>query len=285
MKHPVSVAELLELHRLGELYLKWAATPFAVSEADLQVLQEISDRYDINHSSALFSFQRQYQREMAIGIERQLDQALEVIPGLAAALATLPTTPLDAPDEHSVPEEIQLQRAERDAQLEHMREKLRKENERVTQQLAEEDPEGPHAVLCDKINPGWTDRPLLPAEANLLQQAMARVSDPEAVADRRERDEALHEQLQEDSEVDREAEAQYRADQLRDALLEEQPEIEREIEILKQISNVDELTSEESARLDELISRKVSAMNSGTHKIPVGVVQDAITTGHIEKVK
>lgn len=253
MKHPVSVAELLELHRLGELYLKWTATPFAISEDDLQELQEISDRYQINHSSALFSFQRQYQRDMAIGIEKQLDQALETIPGLAAALAVLPTTPLDAPGEYTVPEEIRLQREkqlqeikereERDAQLERMREKLREENEQVTQRLAEEDPDGPHAALLEQVH--------------------------------------------EDNKVDRELQAAFRADQLRSFRQELDGEMSdhREIEILREISNVDELTPGESARLDELLEKQQLVQDSGSHKIPAGVVQDAITTGHIEKVK
>lgn len=223
MKHPVSVAELLELHRLGDLYLKWTATPFAMSEEDLQELQEISDRYHINHSSALFSFQKKYQQEMAVHIEQQLDRAIEALPGLEAALAMVSKEPMFVNDSDGA----------------------------VKPTAFSEAPEEDEAELDG----------LLQADA------------------------ALREQLHEDNEVDREAEAQYRADQLREAMLEEQLETEREIEILKQISNVDELTSAESARLDELISQKTSAMNSGTHKIPVGVVQDAITTGHIEKVK
>lgn len=237
MKHPVSVSELLELHRLGEIYLKWAQSPFAMSEDDLQELQEISDRYSINHSSALFSFQRQLQTEMLTRVERTIDDAIEAIPGLAQALASVPTSPLD--------------------------------------------------------------RPLSAGEASMLQDAMDRVSDPEEVADRksaleakdladaaewaRERNAALREQLHEDNEVDRETQA-IQAGELRVELM-EQNEVEREIEILQQLSNVDELTPEEQARFDELVAYKVSAMNSGAHKIPVGVVQDAISTGHIQKIK
>jgi hypothetical protein len=246
MKHPISVAELLELHHLGELYVKWATNPVAMSEEDVEELQEISDRYSINGTSALFSFQKKWQQEF----------------GLTAA---------NTFSIHEVAKEVL---AVAEAQKE-----IRYEEKLITNSVEDtgvlELPEFGGEAPKEFRQAHETMQEVLREEERLMQEEDDLYEEYEKPTGA-EMDEALREQLHEDNEVDREAEAQYRADQLRDALLENQLETEREIEILKQISNVDELTPTENARLDELVTKKVSAMNSGTHRIPTGVLAQAV---------
>lgn len=313
MKHAVSVAELLELHRLGELYLKWASTPFAVSETDLQELQELSDLYHINHSSALFSFQRQYQREMVGGIEQTIDDAIEAIPGLAEALKMVPTTPLVREDVRSP--------AAKWADL---------RSRRQCGEAIDLDEAWGYAVILGHDLQSFYQhhisggvRRLWPGEAtwferkarelgvqmfhmdvqHILVDATWQGKIPVAAerADRlaefgHERNEALAEAIHEDNEMDRQdhREAAFeRATELRKfrEQLDGEMTDEREIEILRDLSNVDELTNSESARLEELVERAqlsqdtVIAPRPSSVPIPSGVVQDAITTGHIQKIK
>lgn len=232
MKHPVSVAELLELHRLGELYVKWASNAVAMSEEDLAELERLSEMYSVPGTSALFAFQKQFHNEF----------------GLTAA------------------------------------------NSMSIQKVAEE----VLAIAEARTEVRYAEKPLHPVERDMLQGAMNRVAPPESPREHpffsqptgAEMDEALREQLHEDNEVDRESAAQYRADQLRDELVDGEMSDEREIAILRDISNVDNLTPAESARLGELLAKqKVQPVqSSGTHRIPVGLVQDAISTGQMNKI-
>lgn len=199
MKHPVSVSELLELHALGELFVKWVSNPVSMSEEEVEKLQEVSDKYSINSTSALFSFQKQFHQEF----------------GLTSAKA-----------------------------------EIRYEEKLITNSVEDTD-------VLEAVE----DQYRAPAEMFEVPTGA-------------EMDEALAEQLREDSEVDRKAEAQYRADQLRDALVDGGLSANRELEILREISNVDELTFQEGARLDELV-RKLN-QDSGTHRIPTGVLAQAV---------
>jgi hypothetical protein len=274
MKHPVSVSELLELHRLGELYLKWAETPFALSEDNLQELQEISDRYSINHSSALFSFQKQHQHEFNLTVENSqplveaIEQAMkpEAMARLAEALRNVPETPMEQ-TACIVPVEVRERR------------ELSPEERRFLEDQAKVD-----HLLNQAAATGEAKRELeLLLEAKkiggITPGAWKRIKFLEKQLEEVPEDGGLIEDDVEESPADREAQAQSRADQLREfrAQLDGEMSDVREIEILRDISNVDELTDEEAARLDELLAKAPI--------VPVGVVQDAISTGHINKVK
>lgn len=217
MKHPVSVSELLELHALGELFVKWVSNPVSMSEEEVEKLQEVSDKYSINSTSALFSFQKQFHQEFGLTSTNTLSI-------------------------HEVAKEVL---AIADAKAE-----IRYEEKLITNSVEDTD-------VLEAVE----DQYRAPAEMFEVPTGA-------------EMDEALAEQLREDSEVDRKAEAQYRADQLRDALVEGGLSANRELEILREISNVDELTFQEGARLDELV-RKLN-QDSGTHRIPTGVLAQAV---------
>lgn len=212
MKHPVSVAELLELHRLGELYVKWASSPVAMSEADLEELQAISNLYSVDGTSALFAFQKQFQQEF----------------GLTAA------------------------------------------NTVSVQELARE----VLAIAEAKTEVRYEEKLITNAVEDTGVIELPEYETPTSA----ELDEALAEQLEEDNAVDREAQAAFRADQLRTFRAELDGEMNevRELEILREISNVDELTTSESSRLDQLLANQMLAQDSGTHKIPTGVLAEAI---------
>lgn len=224
MKHPVSVAELLELHRLGELYVKWASNAVAMSDEDLAELEKLTEMYSIPGTSALFAFQKQFHNEF----------------GLTAA---------NSMSIQKVAEEV-LAIAGARAEIRH--------------------PENPVEYVRDSdgaVKPtAFSERYERPTGAEM--------------------DGALREQLHEDNEVDRESAAQYRADQLRDELVDGEMSDERETAILREISNVDSLTPAESARLGELLAKQEMrpVQSSGTHRIPVGLVQDAISTGQMNKI-
>lgn len=272
MKHTVSVEELLELHRLGELFVKWSTNPFALSERELGELENICRAYNINGTSALFAFQQEFQREFGLtaqntkSVIQTLDEALAQIPGVQASLARAQEKPLlaDAPQNEvgkllaqaswadDWKEELRLLLAARDtgdiplaaheriSELQE-RNKAKADNERVTAQLAAEGPEGPRAALL--------------------------------------------EQLHEDNEVDREQQQSHAAE-LRDELVTGNYDAHREMQILRDISNVDELSPAEKMRLDELaewarnLQPTIRSIN-----VPAAVVQDAISTGQIQKVK
>lgn len=231
MKHPVSVEELLELHRLGELFSKWSSNPFSMSEEDLEELQGLAREYSVDGTSALFAFQKQFQQEFNVTVQNSaplaaaIEQAMDpmAMNRLKEALSNVPTTPL-LPEEQTayiVPIPVREERA---------------------------------AVLAEIA----------------------------------EREAAQREELREDNQIAQEQELEYRAqmhaDELRQAL--ENREFDggdiREIEILREISNVDELTMQESNRLDELVRAQVQKQNSGTHKIPAGVLSEAVS-GSSEK--
>lgn len=241
MKHPVSVAELLELHHLGELYVKWASNPVAMSEADIEELQKLSDMYSINGTSALFAFQKQFQQEFGLTAANTVS-IHEVAKEVLAIAEAQRQMEYDGSLITNAVETTGYIKPVLDPELEAMRAKLHEDTERVT-----------HVLDSDGF--------LKPTGAEM--------------------DEALREQLHEDNEVDRESQA-MRAREIRRELDVLSFGEDRYLELLKELTLVDELTPGEEDDLKRLTGQEVSieirqpVQDSGTHRIPTDVLAEAV---------
>lgn len=262
MKHPVSVSELLELHRLGDLYVKWSSNPFAMSEEDLEELQRYSSEYSIDGTSALFAFQKQFQHEFGLDEENTrsvTDVAREAMQELKEHVAKVEfiekpqLTPREVYDGLMVDRYNGLEINLDDAWT------LARHLGRTFEQF--------HDDVAKR------------AGASLWFQEKIWFSGQEALQESQERNTAVIEAVQEDNELDRESQAEHRANQLRDFREQLQGEMTdaREIEILREISNVDELTKSESDRLDQLLKAARPKNGSSTIQIPTDVLAEAVS--------
>lgn len=272
MKHPVSVAELLELHRLGELYVKWASNPVAMSEQDIDDLQRVSEDYGINGTSALFSFQRQFQHEFGLTAENMM------------SVTQVAKEVLELAQEHvqHEPKVITLTPREQLGRL------LTDRYQGLEVDIDEAWPIAQH--LGQDLQDFY--RSYLSAAKKLWAPEAEWFDRKRQEIDADERNTAVLEAVREDYENDRENDAQQREEEiagLRTALGNAMAQNNdwAAFETLKGLREFGVLTAEEVVWHDNLCvefsekeNRVGNASDSGTHKIPTGVLAEAVGGNH-----
>lgn len=239
MSHPITVEQLLELHRLGELYVKWATNPTAMSEGDLIELETVSAEYNIPGTSALFAFQKQFHEEFGLTAENT-----KPVAAVAEELRRLAIPPLLVRREPMMP---------------------------TAGVPTQEDLARFHAALQRSVDEDDSEA--------LKVQKLEEIE---------ERNQALREAVAEDNAIAREQEREYQIDNLLLQAAEAEDWV-TELQILQKAKDLGRIPASAEERIDWLVNSLKNADQGETTvrsiRVPAGVVQDAISTGHIEKVK